>query len=106
MTTQHTPGPWKYQNAHDGNRTVRVITNGGPSVVAIMADTEASGSLAPLFNAKLCAAAPDLLAALRGLLQHFHGPQCLAADYPGSFYMAEVEAAQDAIKKATGARDQ
>jgi hypothetical protein len=57
-------------------------------------------------NARLIAAAPELLAAIRGLLQHFHGPQCLAADYPGSFYMAEVEAAQDAIKAATGGRDQ
>lgn len=55
---------------------------------------------------QLEAAAPLLLAALRGLLQHFHGPQCLAADYPASFYLAEVIAAEDAIKAATGGRDQ
>jgi hypothetical protein len=102
----HTPGPWKYQNGHDGRHPRRIITNGGPAMIAIMADTEASGSLAPLFNAKLIAAAPELLAALRGLLVHFEGPQCLAADYPGSFYMAELERAKDAIAKATGGRDQ
>jgi hypothetical protein len=47
------------------------------------------------------AAGPELLAALRGLLQHFYGPQCLASDYPASFYLAEVIAAEDAIKSAT-----
>lgn len=101
MTTQHTPGPWKYQNAHDGNRTVRVITNGGPSVVAIMADTEASGSLAPLFNAKLCAAAPELLEALRNLADHV-----FRLESKDNVCSSAWLDASDAIEKATGARDQ
>ncbi len=60
----------------------------------------------PEQTAQIRAAAPLLLAALRGLLQHFHGPQCIASDYPASFYLAEVEAAKDAIEAATGGHDQ
>lgn len=94
----HTPGPWAIGLETD-DTTAQVINDKGQHVAYVEID--------PLpQHARLIAAAPELLAALRGLLQHFHGPQCLAADYPGSFYMAEVEAAQDAIKKATGARDQ
>lgn len=55
---------------------------------------------------RLNSAAPDLLEALRGLLMHFEGPNCLAmqADVPAGFYLAEVEKAKDAIEKATGSR--
>lgn len=121
--TPHTPGPWTLGGATDNNphgdfdvfgaefghyctgRVAVVERRAGGAYLAESCSPQAQRLTAEA-NARLIAAAPELLSALRGLLQHFHGPQCLAADYPGSFYMAEVEAAQDAIKAATGGRDQ
>jgi hypothetical protein len=101
MTKQHTSGPWAalMQNPptvadRRGCRIATACQLPGDS----MEEQQA--------NARLIAAAPELLAALRGLLVHFEGPQCLASDYPGSFYMAELERARDAIKSATGGNDQ
>lgn len=43
----------------------------------------------------------ELVSALKGLLQHFEGPQCLASDFPANFYLAEVMKARDAISRAS-----
>ena len=111
MTKKHTATPW---HIGTGNGEGAIFSesgrmrleSGGTTLYPVCTVVRGWDEAEDQANARLIAAAPELLAALRGLLQHFHGPQCLAADYPGSFYMAEVEAAEDAIKAATGGNDQ
>jgi len=119
----HTPGPWTLGGSYDANphgefqvygaefghyATGRVAVVERRAGGAYLADsvTPQAQRLTAEANARLIAAAPELLAALRGLLVHFEGPQCLASNYPGSFYMAELVRAQDAINTATGGHDQ
>lgn len=62
MTTKHTPGPWRYEAGRDG-RPPYVIrrTEGGFVVVGMTADRQEA-------DARLIAAAPELLEALQKLL--------------------------------------
>ncbi|MFY2945848.1 hypothetical protein ACOTJB_23805 [Achromobacter xylosoxidans] len=62
MTTNHTPGPWRYEAGRDG-RPPYVIrrTEGGFVVVGMTADRQEA-------DARLIAAAPELLEALQKLL--------------------------------------
>ena len=110
-TTQHPSTPW-HTGVGNGEGAIFADTGrtrleaGGTTLYPICTVVRGWDEAEDNANAQLIAAAPHLLAALRGLLQHFYGPQCLASDYPGSFYMAEVIAAEDAIKSATGGHDQ
>jgi len=72
MTTQHTPGPWKVKQSQGA--TLRLF--GGPHIQAgrrtiawpdfpSVSENDTSEA-----NARLIAAAPDLLAALKALFQH------------------------------------
>ena len=95
MTTKHTPGPWSV-------RAASFADNGG-----INYEVNAPGIKACAADALLIEAAPDLLAALRGLI-----------DMPGDIENADFneqeslwqarriawQAAKDAIAKATGPR--
>jgi hypothetical protein len=82
---QHTPGPWEvWAGGSHGGLKVRA----GSMLVA----TVARANLDFAFNARLIAAAPDLLAALRNLVD------------PKRDLFADILAAQDAIAKATGAQ--
>lgn len=59
MNTKHTPGPWAIDAGLDG----AVIYNGSGTIANVPEDLLASS-----FNARLIAAAPELLEALIGLL--------------------------------------
>jgi hypothetical protein len=101
-TTQHTPGPWKAEgrnnlvvNSRDGNT---IIIEPGGSEYAKLEELQA--------NARLIAAAPDLLAALREAAtvlkwaaQESKGK--VKAEIVGG-WIYHAEKAQDAIAKTTG----
>jgi hypothetical protein len=111
MTKKHTSTPW-HIGAGNGEGAIFAesgrmrLEAGGTTLYPVCTVVRGWDEAEDQANARLIAAAPELLAALRGLLVHFEGPQCLAADHPGSFYMAELIRAQDAITKATGGHDQ
>lgn len=76
MTTEtkvtHTPGPWRDQplSRRDPTPGVNIwITGPDGQVVATLPDTAAGNA-----NARLIAAAPDLLAALKLYVEHFGDP--------------------------------
>lgn len=90
MNTKHTPGPWKatpcrvYAPETEDRLELRVTISGGNRD-----DNRA--------NARLIAAAPDLLEALRGLL-----PDAVGNHIGGPDTQARIDAARAAIAKATG----
>jgi hypothetical protein len=88
MNAQHTPGPWKVREDYAGSMSVvshdHFLARVGPP------NTEQSAA-----NARLIAAAPDLLEALREFVESFEG--CYADGEPAMIK------AQAAIAKATGA---
>lgn len=79
----HTPGPWASKKIFTGSYHIQA----GEQVVAHAGYEDRAEA-----NARLIAAAPDLLAALQGLLDGF-------SDYVGP----NINAARAAIAKATGA---
>ena len=90
MTTQHTPGPWEWK--FDGKYCVGLEAN----VIWVgrepTLDIEAA-------NARLIAAAPELLEALKALQR-----QALQGNVRGDEWMDEaLELTRAAIAKATGA---
>jgi hypothetical protein len=99
MTTKHTPGPWIAGDDQDSDYFLvgpasfdKVVTN---PVVKLHNE----------FNARLIAAAPELLAALREVAQtlawHQHGECRGFSDYLFST-AAALSMARAAIAKATG----
>lgn len=92
MKDQHTPGPWQVFNAgHLGCGVTRRYC--GDIAHCHGYDTNRSRA-EELANARLIAAAPDMLAALRDLLAEVQ-----AGGYPGR---TALEAARAAIAKAAG----
>ena len=85
MNTQHTPGPWR----HDA--TWSLIKHGKAEIAAIHSGNGA--------NAALIAAAPDLLAALDGLLAV--SPKHPSVDEEGLQMADACAKARAAIAKAT-----
>jgi len=86
----HIPGPWAFDDRLP-NRSILITANGGIEKIAKVADS--------FDNARLIAAAPDLLAACRSLLSAH------AADYEAFPDHASREAhalANAAIAKANG----
>ena len=112
--TKHTKGPWDLSNlktriieikpapeAPDerGNRLAHVIFSYTPDnrdYPACQVELEA--------NARLIAAAPELLKALKAILVHFEGRGSMAAISGLDFncYAPELELAKEAINKAKG----
>jgi len=88
MNTKHTQGEWKFEMPHFTYH----ITCNGKSIVQIIPTQEQQEYEA---NAKLIAAAPDLLVALERLVSRVE-----ENGYHTSFTMA-FEKAKSAIKKAT-----
>lgn len=92
---KHTPGPWRLHGRYD---------NFGPTYSLVAANTliakvysEAFGDIEQeTANARLIAAAPELLDALRGLLQAIRMSVCEGSG-------PAQDAACEAIFKATGA---
>ena len=62
--TKHTPGPWRY-NIETGYRKIDVVTAENANLIA---ELPFSGSMAPEANARLIAAAPDMLEALEAVI--------------------------------------
>ena len=88
METKHTPGPWAY---HNTPTPFIHVAAGGLPICQIYTSTAHGQSMGEQFaNARLIAAAPDLLEALQMLLEFPNtGPA--------------TSAAREAITKATGA---
>ena len=94
MNTQHTPGPWLY--AQEGVDAFGIVQPDGHSIVHLVAlQNSTSASHLPA-NARLIAAAPDLLDALKDMLDN-HEDACTG------YGEGAAEKARDAIAKATGA---
>ena len=88
---KHTPGPWVAPLDNAGSKGRAVWTADGSSMICVCqsAGVSLGGEQA---NARLCAAAPDLLDALRLIM----------ADVAGCQKEIKYEAARSAITKATG----
>lgn len=66
--TKHTPGPWSFEMQEFG----AVIVSDGSSIATAFASKVISGAELPMeANARLIAAAPDLLEALKELVEAF-----------------------------------
>jgi len=90
MTTQHTPGPWTcYPTSHHAHHYVLEIPGGNMPFV--------KGEGVEYANARLIAAAPDLLTALQAMSSSFHD-----VDYMDPHKQLSAKMAQDAITKAIG----
>lgn len=85
MSTKHTPGPWNvdYASHDDGGCSVRAIDR----TLALHVSQE---------DAFLIAAAPELLEALRGMVDAHAVPSSICKERP------VYESALSAIAKATG----
>ena len=93
MLNTHTPGPWAIEAAPNGYTYIRAEHRAEIALVGsenMLADDSSAAS-----NAMLIAAAPDLLEALRDLVE--------AVEDPEASSLMRLNAARDAIAKATGA---
>ncbi len=95
MKTQHTPGPWTYRQAYDNGEPTAFEVDAGRGNVATVA-TGAGDVDREEANARLIAAAPDLLAALKQCT-HFIENSGSAEE----FFITR-EAWRNAITKAIG----
>lgn len=106
---KHTPGPWEVSKGYDGSISVSAtrpyrinnISAGTPVICDVYQHLEFD-SFSGEANARLIAAAPELLDALRGLLaleeENLRG-------YDDIDVCTEVQFARAAIAKATGRVD-
>ncbi len=95
MSAQHTPGPWKWHTPATTSARHPAYVTSGNSYIAALYHTDNQGETHP--NARLIAAAPDLLAALELCEGNISS---LAAAHPNIYseWLAVVSAA---IAKAT-----
>jgi hypothetical protein len=92
----HTPGPWRYTERRDpysGSPTYSILAGD----YVWLADVLAAATHEGTDNARLIAAAPELLSALIGMLDMFEQRLFGAA-------VGRCAAAREAIAKATGAQ--
>lgn len=95
--SQHTPGPWGW--VYDGSSTYSIGEDDDPqgTMIASVADRRSERAMA---NCSLIAAAPELLAALKGLLAfEEYAAYCQECGIGRS---AEWQAAKAAVAKAEG----
>ena len=91
MTTQHTPGPWF------ANDSLQLFAETGQHLASLDSSTEGFDGGTLYANARLIAAAPDLLAALIELDAHMLNETPIGTYPSGTF-----EVVRAAIAKATG----
>lgn len=106
MNTKHTPGPWKLDPSFDPITNIFQQIAGGGFFVATVTHGNAKGREEREANARLIAAAPDLLAALE-LCITSEGAACFSDMNSHPEYMqrrlyAISDLARAAIAKATG----
>ncbi len=93
MSAQHTPGPWFVAHLPDGQGSWVACDPDGCGIHADGSYMAVCVSPIGEANARLIAAAPDLLAALEGLFRLLDA---------GSLYEPQAFAARAAIAKAKG----
>ncbi len=91
MNSKHTPGPWRWWETVGGARVAGHPADGSKNFVCDVLIPERDVSF--MDNARLIAAAPDLLAALQAIISHDRHL------LPNPW---RIEAAISAIAKATG----
>lgn len=96
MKAKHTPGPWKTYTTDQGLIDITAAGNDGTLTLAYMTG-EDNIEINVEANAKLMAAAPDLLEALTSLYSKFKNDGIGSS----SHYSPIMERAKAAIKKAT-----
>ena len=104
-TTKHTPAPWEAITNQNGNTIIRTTCwneSAGTNCLRIIAsdlyDESNEPELAELeANARLIAAAPDMLAALQNMVTIWEGDRAQAAVK----FAAQVVLARAAISRAT-----
>ena len=93
MTTQHTPGPWF------ANDSLQLFAETGQHIASLDSSTEGFEGGTLYANARLIAAAPDLLAALKAFDDAFSH---YCEGDPDSDEVSALYQAREAIAKATG----
>lgn len=71
--TRHTPGPWRVEDSDPPQITTNPALAGGARTIAEMRIVAYSDLRERAANARLIAAAPDLLAACKSAERHFVG---------------------------------
>jgi hypothetical protein len=97
MTTQHTPGPWQVKpsnneitNADHGRLPFAIVAG-----YTLIGATYENGK-----DARLIAAAPDLLKAAKTIMENLDG---MAGEVTAGYHESIIAPLRDAIAKATGA---
>jgi hypothetical protein len=90
-TEQHTDGPWTADKDRSGHW---LVCDPYGHTAQVFGDDAEAGA-----NARLIAAAPELLEALRGLLANAPAPKRIKDDFS---YILYLEAARTALAKAEG----
>ena len=94
--SKHTPGPWYYTN--EGINSMGIVEKDGTNIMHMATLQNSSASRHMEANARLIAAAPDLLEALKIFLNEFNDSEVMMRT-PIAYYKA-VSAARAAIAKA------
>lgn len=94
--SSHTPGPWIVDSQPEGTHKIRHNGPYGHSVVALVPPAEGWSLLHQDHNARLIAAAPELLEAVKALLADNERA------YPADLGNVAAAAARAAIAKAEG----
>jgi len=95
MMMKHTQGPWAVSNYYAGKASISGKDWGGFATVVTRLDGDENDSVEGLANARLIAAAPDLLAALEDMLN-------LTLDEDDIAVSSRIAKARAAIAKAKG----
>jgi hypothetical protein len=103
MKAQHTPGPWKVGDRQPDNHAVNVLDPRG--FLTAQARAAGAGWDGAKANARLIAAATDMLAALEGVMRYCVTPSGMPDVGKGRTeeQQAALNAARAAIAKANGA---
>ena len=96
QNTKHTPGPWKVGRYTPNATEISILTTGGAPVTPAWGPKFYVNSEQAKANARLIAAAPDLLEALDAIVQRIYDGSSISP------YSAEYRNALNAIAKATG----
>ncbi|MNJ10723.1 hypothetical protein D3C77_48850 [compost metagenome] len=95
---KHTPGPWTFERLRAGS--IWAIQAGATCVAEIVrwATTDPAALAEREANARLIAAAPELLEALERLLEAYSSQMRSDYDYPGDPWTAEGRHDEDALQ--------
>jgi hypothetical protein len=117
MEAKHTPGPWRFIDDHPSRACLKVLAGDSEDLASLyFAPSDLNepdedgiwrGDDERVANARLMAAAPELLAALRGALKALDaiGAEMTVGDRftnAGQYLLDALTPAREAISKATG----